>query len=181
MTLPTVFRQNNDFWNSDPLRRMNQLQRQMEHLFENFQSESQLDWPTNNFLPRCEVEETSDHYVMSLDVPGVKKENIKVRLHNGVLTVSGERKLQHEEKKEGQYRSERSYGSFQRSFSLPEEVKAEQIQTEYKDGVLQIAIPKVADSKAQEIKIGESKPGFFERLLSKKDQKTDAKPVEKAA
>ena len=105
-----------------------------------------------------------------------KQEEERIKTFTGRWGV-GEK----EEKKKGNYRSERFYGSFERSFAVPNEVKAEDIATEYKDGVLRIAIPKCEALKPKQIKIGESKPGFFERLL-KKDQKTiDVKDTHKVA
>src|SRR3989344_4341040 len=136
MQLPIPFRGNRDFWNADPFRRIDQLQRQADWLFDSFQNESALPsaWGQDTFLPPCDVEETADHFIMSLDIPGMKKNDIKIELRNNVLTVSGERKEEKEEKKKGLFRSERFYGSFARSYALPEGVEADQIATEYSDG-----------------------------------------------
>lgn len=183
MRLPSLFRENLDLPTNGIMSQMNQLQRQMERMFDDFQYESIPNFPAlgAEFIPTAEVEETEDHYLLSMDLPGVKKEEIKIEFRNNILTISGERSEEKETKGKTRYRSNRYYGAFERSFNLPEDVKADQIATEYKDGVLRVAIPKTPASKAQQIPIGQAKPGFFEKLL-KRDQKTiEVKEPNKAA
>lgn len=131
---------------------INRLQRQFDRLFGDFTSPTaSAQWVT------CDVEETDKSYLMSFDLPGMKKEDVKINFHDGVLTVSGERKNEREEKAENRYYSERYYGSFERSFTLPAGVKAEEIEADYQNGVLRITVPKAAATKGREIKIGEKK------------------------
>ncbi len=117
-------------------------------------------------FPRCDVEETDKAFLMSFDLPGVKKENINIEVKDGVMTLTGERKS--ETKKDGY--SERFYGNFQRSFSIPVHVDSEKIEARYENGVLQVALPKseVKTGKKIEIGHGEKANGIFSKLISHK-------------
>ncbi|WP_201352074.1 Hsp20/alpha crystallin family protein [Hydrogenimonas urashimensis] len=97
------------------------------------------------FLPSVNTREDENAYVIEVDVPGVKKEDIKVNVDSEkrTLTISGERKFEKEVKKEDYYKIESSYGKFMRSFSLPENVDAENIEAKTEEGVLRITLPKV--------------------------------------
>jgi HSP20 family protein len=103
------------------------------------------------FAPRFEVKETADSYVFKADLPGIKEQDLDISLQNGVLTVSGTR--QAEEKKEGEsyYLFERKYGSFSRSFALPDVADPEKVEADLKDGILTIAIGKRVDAKPRKI------------------------------
>jgi HSP20 family protein len=170
MNLPNQLRKSrNEIWGNDPFLRRSQLQNQMDEFFQEVSGIPAFPeaWSTPTFLPSCEVKEVDEHYILSIDLPGMRKEEIKVEVKGNQLSISGERREENKEKKKGSYRSERSYGFFERTFALPEEVKAEQITTEYADGVLSIAIPKFTAARAQQVKIGESKPGLFDQLLKR--------------
>lgn len=168
MNLPSLFDSRSDRWLAEPFTRFNQMQKQMDQMLEDRFSGS--SWGG------CDIQETDDHFLLSLDVPGMNKNDIKIELRGNTLSISGERSENKEDKHKGNYRSERFYGSFARSFTLPDEVKPEQIEAEYQDGVLNIAVPKMAATHAKQIKIGESKPGFFDRL--RKRDKPDSKKSE---
>jgi HSP20 family protein len=183
MNLPSLFRSNIDLWNTDPFTRMAQMQREMDRTFRDLQKEASGpgDWTQTMAMPSIEIKEVDGHYLVSMDIPGMKKEDIKIELNGNQLTISGERKEEKEESKKGKFHSERFYGSFARTFTLPDDIKTEDVATEYKDGVLRLAIPRGDTSKAKQIKVGDSKPGFFDRFL-KKDQKTiDVKDANKVA
>lgn len=92
------------------------------------------------WVPELEVLQKEGQFVVRADLPGLKKDNVKVELTDDVLTISGERKEEKEEKREGYYRSERSYGSFYRQVPLPEGAKTDTATAEFKDGVLEIAM-----------------------------------------
>lgn len=111
------------------------------------------------FTPACDVEERGDHYVMSFDLPGVKKEDVKVSLKGNLLSVRGERKEEKVERGKEQYRSERYFGSFERTFQLPVEMKAERIDARMADGVLTLHVPKMEAMKEQQVKIEEGSKG----------------------
>lgn len=184
MNLPSLFREN-----FGPFRRIYSLERDMERLLDAFQEDfafpSAFTSPElatrGAYLPSCDVEETESHYVMSMDLPGMTRDEIRIELKNGVLSVSGERKEEHEEKKKGRFRSERYFGTFRRSFSVPSELKPEQVAVDYTNGVLRIAIPKLGAAKGQQIKIGESRPEAFDRLVKHEKKTIEVKGEGKAA
>jgi len=86
-------------------------------------------------------------------MPGMNKEDVKISIHDNILTLKGEKKQEKEEKEENYHRVERSYGSFSRSFMLPATVKADQVKASYKDGVLNISLAKIEEAKPKEIPI----------------------------
>lgn len=105
--------------------------------------------------PSANISETETEYLIRAELPAVRKEDVKVTFDDGMLTIEGERKQQKEDRNEKYHRVESFYGSFARSFSLPENVKAEAIHCESKDGVLTVRVPKVetTKSKPQQIKV----------------------------
>ena len=105
--------------------------------------------------PQVDITEDDKEYLIKTDLPEMKKDEIKVNVEEGVLSVSGERKAEKEEKNKKFHRIERSYGSFMRSFSLPEDADGKKVLAEFKDGVLQVHVPKspVAKPKAIEVKV----------------------------
>lgn len=124
-----------------------------------------LDWPFRggrdlnvsgaDWAPRADIIETDDNFSVKVEVPGIKREDVKINLENHVLSISGENKQEKEEKGKKFHRVERYYGSFSRSFSLPENVDEEKIDAVFKDGMLTLTIPKkeIAKPKAIEIKV----------------------------
>jgi HSP20 family protein len=106
-----------------------------------------------DFLPPADIVEHEKEYLVKIDLPEVKKEDVKVTFDDGLLTVKGERKVEKEVKGETVHRTERFYGSFERSFMLPEDVDPKLIRAESKDGVLTLILPKVATPKAKPVAI----------------------------
>lgn len=109
-----------------------------------------------DFAPSINVSETPNAYLLRAELAGVKKEDVKVNLEDGVLTISGERKYEQEHKEEKLHRIETAYGSFFRSFAVPEDAAHDGIEASFKDGVLNVRIPKVAEKKpaARQIQVG---------------------------
>ena len=109
-----------------------------------------------DWAPSVDISETDGEYQIKAEIPDVKKEDVKVTLEDGVLTIQGERKHEKEEKGKKYHRIERSYGSFVRSFTLPDLVDEEKVKAEFKDGVLNLQLPKSekANPKAIEVKVG---------------------------
>ena len=105
------------------------------------------------FAPRFEVKETKDAYLFKADLPGIEEKDIDVRVENNTLTVQGERKIEKEEKEENYRRVERQYGSFTRTFTLPQTVDSEKVSANYDKGVLKISLPKKAEAKPKQIKV----------------------------
>ena len=125
---------------------------EIERLVEDFFSPSSgKEW--NAMTPAVDVEETPDAYVFRADLPGMSSKDVKVTVHNDTLTLRGERK-QEEKKSEGSlHRVERAYGSFERSFTLGLPVRADQVKASYKDGVLEIRVPKADEAKPRDIEV----------------------------
>jgi HSP20 family protein len=105
------------------------------------------------WTPSVDVSETGKEIRVKAELPGMDPKDINVSLHDGVLTIRGERKHEHEEKEENFHRMERSYGSFFRSFRLPSEVDADKVEADYKDGVLKIRMPKSRESSMKKIDV----------------------------
>lgn len=105
------------------------------------------------WTPAVDIVENEDELVLTADVPGVKMEDVDIRLEDGTLTISGSRKFEQEEKKAGYHRLERAYGNFQRAFSLPESVDAEKVSAKFENGVLKIVLPKKEMAKPRSIKV----------------------------
>lgn len=110
--------------------------------------------PTPAFTPAVDIHETKEGYELLADLPGMKSEDVDLTVENGVLTVSGERKAEKTEEKEGYRRIERSYGSFRRSFTLPKGVDPESIQANVENGQLRILVPKPVAELPRKIKVG---------------------------
>ncbi len=108
---------------------------------------------TVEWSPSADISETDKEYLVRADLPGMKKEDVKVTFGDGMLTIQGERKQHKEETNEKYHRVENYYGSFTRAFSLPDNIKADAIHCESKDGVLSVHIPKAEQKKPKEITI----------------------------
>jgi HSP20 family protein len=100
-----------------------------------------------------DVVETDDHFVLRADLPGLSEKDVNIELEDNILTVSGERKSEHEQRNEGYYRVERAFGSFSRSLTLPEGVNAAGIQASFNSGVLEVRIPKPEQQKPRKVQI----------------------------
>lgn len=130
--------------------------------------------PFSSFTPAVDVEEAESHYLISVDLPGVKEKDIKVDVHLGQLTISGERRFESEhQKSEGRF-YERAFGKFKRSFTLPKEVNADGIQARFENGVLEVFVPKAEKAQPKSIKIESGKGGLFSRLLGEKDSSSSS-------
>ena len=103
--------------------------------------------------PAVDLYEKDDHFVIKAELPGVDKKDIAIDLKDRVLTLSGERSYENEVKEENYYRRERSYGTFQRAFTLPADVDSDKIKAEFKDGLLQIEVPKPEQQKPKQVTI----------------------------
>ena len=110
---------------------------------------------TNEWSPLVDVEETDKEYTIKAELPEVKREDVKIQVEDGSLRISGERKLEKEESGRRFHRLERSYGAFERSFSLPEGTRKDAVSAEFKDGLLRVHLPKgeIAKPKALEIPV----------------------------
>jgi len=103
--------------------------------------------------PVVDIYEEKDNIIVKAELPGIKKEDVSIEIKNNVLTISGERKHEAEKKKENYHRIERYYGKFSRSFTLPETVQVDKVKASYKDGILEITLPKAEEAKPKSIPI----------------------------
>lgn len=152
---------------------------EMENLFEGAtQAEPSQVYDERSFGPACEIAESDEHYYMSVDLPGMKKEEIKIEIANKLLTISGERKRENmADKKMKVQRYEKSYGSFKRAFSLPTGVDESKIEAIYENGVLELCLPKTLQAKPRQIEINTGKTGLFDKLLGSKKNNVELKDV----
>ena len=141
-----------------PLRDIVSIQDEMNQLFDDFFGRTQKRWSAFGpeeglWTPNVDVSETKDEIVVTAEMPGLKKEDIKLSVQDNVITLSGEKKSEEEKKDANFYRLERSFGSFCRSFTLPTPVEAEKIKASFKDGILKVTLPKSEKVKPKEIPI----------------------------
>jgi HSP20 family protein len=140
----------------EPLRELSSLQNEMNRLFN-----TAFDAPApagnsgamRRWVPAMDLVETDDSFILRADLPGMTQEDVKIELEDNVLTVSGERKSQHETKQEGYHRVERAFGSFSRSLTLPKGVDADAVTAKFDNGVLEISVPKPEERKPRRIAI----------------------------
>jgi len=137
-----------------PFGELTSLRREMDRLWENFFGERPLPkiWE-REWAPSLEMSETKDNFVVKAEVPGIDAKDIDISLTGDVLTIKGEKRQEKEEKEEDYHLVERSYGSFSRSVRLPAEVESDRIKASYKNGILNITLPKSEKVKAKEVKI----------------------------
>jgi len=129
--------------------------RELATFFENFAEPNGKDQLTaGSFVPPVDVYEDEHNLVLKLEVPGVEENDLNVSVENSTLTIQGERKFEKEEKEENFHRIERRYGSFLRTFKLPNTVDSEKVDASYEKGILKITLAKKAEAKPRQIKVG---------------------------
>jgi HSP20 family protein len=134
-----------------------------------------------NFIPAVDIYEDTHQLVLKLEVPGIRKEDLDIHVEGRTLTVRGERKFENEEKEENFHRIERSYGSFTRSFTLPNTVDVENVQATTADGVLTLSLPKKPEAKPKQIQVrvgaGDGQQKQVEaRTENRTENRTEGKP-----
>ena len=130
------------------------IQREMNKMFDGvFRGTGDEDYSFSSWTPAVDIAEHDDEYLVKVELPGVNKDEVKLTLENNILTIRGEKKQEKETKKENYHRVERSYGSFQRSFTLPAAVKSDKIDASYKDGILKVSLPKAEEAKPKQIEV----------------------------
>ena len=153
----------------EPFREFSTLQDRMNRLFRETYSENQdQSLTTSSFAPAVDVYEDEHNVTLKIEVPGIDEKDIDVRIENNTLTVHGERKIEKEEKEENYRRVERQYGSFTRTFTLPNTVDTEKVQANYDKGVLNISLPKKAEAKPKQIRVNVGGEKTGEKTLEAK-------------
>src|SRR5947209_17871516 len=142
----------------EPVRELGTIQNEMNRLFNTF-----FDTPgapsgghgpaLRRWIPAMDLVETTEEFVLRADLPGLSEQDVQIELEDNVLTVAGERKAEHEERKEGYYRVERAWGSFSRSLTLPDGVDPEGVSAQFDRGVLEVRIPKPAQRRPRKVAI----------------------------
>ena len=134
--------------------RLSNLRDELDRLFESPWTElartSQL---LSGWTPALDIHEDKDNFIVRAELPGMKREDIDVSLHDGALSISGERKMEKEYEEAEVYRTERFFGKFQRVVSLPAAVAADKVNAQYKDGILTITLPKTEEAKPKQIDV----------------------------
>ncbi len=140
----------------DPFRDLSAIQERMNQIFEDALSRNrgrEEGLRQGMWTPAVDIYENTDSVVVKAELPGVEKDQISVEVKDGILSLRGERKFEKEIKEESYHRIERMYGSFQRSFSLPVSVDQEKVTAKFKDGVLEVKLPKKEQAKPKQIKV----------------------------
>ena len=140
----------------EPARELGTIQTEMNRLFNSFfdtPTGAGVRAPVRRWVPPMDLVETEGAYVLRADLPGVSEGDVSIEFDHDVLTISGERKSEHEESKNGYYRVERSSGSFRRSLSLPEGVDPEAVTATFDKGVLEVTVPKPAQRTPRKVQI----------------------------
>lgn len=129
--------------------------REMDNFFRRYAATTGHHWRENggNWTPVANITETEKEYLIKAELPEVKKEDVKVSLENGILTISGERRQEKPENTENEIRVESFYGAFLRSFALPDNVDEQAVCAESKDGVLRVHIPKKEPARSKQVSI----------------------------
>src|ERR1700721_3875774 len=142
----------------EPFREFSTLQNRINRGFRDSYSAAAQDdsLNTSSFAPAVDVYEDEHKVTLKIEVPGIDEAGIDIRIENNTLTVHGERKIEKEEKEENYRRVERHSGSFNRTLTLPTTVDSENVSATYDKGVLKIALPKKAEAKPKQIKVGVS-------------------------
>ena len=139
----------------DPFRNLGDIQHEMNRLFDNFSGRpAQTGTPGERmWLPAVDVRETKDEVILSFDVPGVTDKDIQLSITGDLLTVKGERRFERDENQDTYHRVERVYGKFERSVQLSTPVQTDKVTATYREGVLEVKLPKVEEVKPRDIKI----------------------------
>ena len=137
----------------EPFREMDDLLQGFGPLFGRVPALARTAEGVTEFMPAADIVEREKEYLIKVDLPDVRKEDVKVLFDDGVLTIRGERKVEKETKGEKMHRTERFYGTFERSFALPDDVDAKGIHAESKDGVLLVSLPRIAVEKRRPLAI----------------------------
>lgn len=141
----------------DPFRDLMTIQDRMNRLFDQTLSKTRADddegLTASTWSPAVDIYETADSIVLKAELPGLSRENIDIQVRDNTLTLKGERKFEREVKDENYLRIERSYGAFQRAFNLPSVIQQDKIKAVFKEGVLEVTMPKAEEAKPKQVKI----------------------------
>ncbi len=167
-------------WN--PYRELESLQNRMSRLFEEQYGDRREEALTSGaFVPPVDIYEDQHGIQLKLEVPGIDQKDLNINVENNILTISGERKFEQEQKEENFHRIERRYGSFTRSFTLPNTVDTGKITADYNSGVLSIRLVKREEAKPKQIKVNIGQPPLEAKIEGKKEAVSASKSTSTAA
>lgn len=138
-----------------PARELWNMQSEFDRFFNRFleRDAPETSYRLGAWEPAVDISETDEEYLIHADLPGLAKDDVKINYEDGVITIRGEKKQEKEEKKKNYHRTERSYGVFERSFRLPNRVEIGKVEAKFKDGVLELRLPKAEEARPKEIPI----------------------------
>lgn len=140
----------------DPFKELTTIQDRINRLFDENMGKVRfpdLEIGTGAWNPAVDIYETKDNVVLKAELPGLEKKDFSIEIKDNLLILKGERKFEKETKEENYYRMERAYGFFSRSFTLPTTIDKEKVKAKYKDGVLEITVPKIESAKPKQINV----------------------------
>jgi HSP20 family protein len=149
-----IRRQNADLWNWSPVEQLSTLGEEINRLFDSpFGELTRRIELFNGWTPALDLYEDKDNLIVKTELPGMKREEIDISVHDGRLTISGERKYEENKQDTEPYRSERFFGRFHRTLALPKPVQADKAKANYKDGILTVTLPKTEEAKPRQIAV----------------------------
>jgi HSP20 family protein len=140
----------------DPFREMSSLQERMNRLFSEFRGRpawGEEEMAQGAWVPPVDIYETPESLVLKAELPGIGREDINIEVKDSTLTLKGEKKFEKDVSEENYRRVERAYGSFQRAFTLPSTIQQDKVKAKFKDGILEITLPKMEEGKPKQIKV----------------------------
>jgi HSP20 family protein len=140
-------------WSPNVGRELTPFRDEFDRLFDNFLTRSSLRGDVATFAPPVDIEETPEEFVVRADLPGISQKDVKVSLMADNLTIRAERKLETEKHSGNMHRQERVYGTFERTFSLGAPVRNDKVRASYRDGVLEVHVPKAEEARLREIEV----------------------------
>jgi HSP20 family protein len=138
---------------ANPFRELFELQRGINQLFDESFGAPREGTALKAWTPAADIYEDDNGYLIKVELPEVSRDDVKVNLNDNTLSITGERRVENEDKRENYHRVERSYGQFYRSFTLPPNVNAEAINAQFKDGVLRLTLPKKEEARPRQIDV----------------------------
>src|SRR5678816_1634486 len=161
----------------DPFRELRSLQDEMTRLFSGVvpASFNREEMTHGAWAPNVDIFEDKEHLILEAELPGMKREDFEISVENNVITLSGERKFEKKTEGDNYHRVERSYGSFTRSFTLPQSVTAEGATADFEGGVLRVALPKREETKARKIEITGTSSGGGAKTIKAESKSDTAK------
>ena len=127
------------------------FRREMDRIFDKFFE--MIPFPEQEFIPSVDISETDNEIMVQAEIPGIDPKDLDISLNGRLLTIKGEKKSEHEEKRENYHKIERKYGTFSRTLELPTDIDPDKVEAKYKDGVLKIVFSKIESGKKIEVKI----------------------------